>query len=201
MKMKGVLVFLFVLAGLLLLTGPPAYADVFTGSDGFGSTFTLTSNCGASNDCAVTLAINTAGVSASLTDISAVAFKIGSTDTFGGILTPPNGTWNTSNDSLSNGGCGSNGDNQICSEAATTSDYAATGGILPLTWTWTDVQVDQDVINHVGYKYNNAGGTLNGHIVSIDDSNTTPMPEPTSLSLLFLGLMGAAGLTRLRRQT
>src|SRR5579859_707719 len=163
------------LAGALLLGNTPAYADSvsLTGvSDGFGSTFSLTANC-TSGTCTVVLTINTTG-STLYPDINAVDFKIGSKDTFpsSGTLTAPSGTWQTSSGSLNSSGstCGNNSGGDVCSQASSPSSEAATlagTGGTALSWTWTGVQVSGPIaINHVGYKYNNSSGTLNGLIVS-----------------------------------
>jgi hypothetical protein len=189
-----------VVAGLiavavLILNVSTSYADTISvtqpgATDGFGSTYMLTANCTGSV-CDVTLAIQTSG--ATNPDISAVDFKIGSSDTFGGTVAAPNGTWNTVSGSLGNNGCGNNSGGFICSQAASTADFAATGGLL--TWSWTGVNVSGDVtINHVGYKYDNGTGTLNGMIVSDSTFGGTSVPEPGSLSLLGVGLLGLAAL-------
>ncbi len=193
----------FVVAGLiafavLLLSVSPSYADTITATqpgtdDGFGSTYLLSADCTGSV-CNVTLTITTTG--ATQPDISAVDFKIGSSDTFAGTVAAPNGTWTTTSTSLSNSGCGGNSGGFICSQADSTSSFASTGGIL--TWTWTGVNVTGDLtINHVGYKYNNAEGTLNGFIVSDSTFGTTNVPEPGVLQLLGVGLVGL-GIVRRR---
>jgi PEP-CTERM motif-containing protein len=192
---------LFLLAGVLVLSGSPAYADTMLTTpssgtaDGFGSSFVLTADC-VGNVCTVTLTIDTTNVSQTAcagtvcSDISNVAFKIGSSDSFGGSLTfnGSGGTdgWTSTTSSLSSGGCSGNADGQVCSSAV--GDFADTGGILK--WTWTDVTVTGDlVIDHVGYKYDTSDTLGNGLIVSIDNFG---VPEPGSLSLLGIGLLGLA---------
>ena len=76
------------------------------------------------------------------------------------------------------------------------------GALLPLagTWSWTGVVVTGDVVlGHVGYKYNNATGTLNGHIVSDSTfgGGGSTVPEPGVLQLLGVGLVGL-GVARRR---
>lgn len=187
---------LVALASFFLLSGKAALADttfsVTNLNDGFGSSYTLSATCNTSGLCNVTLQINTTG--ATQPDISAAAFKIGTTDILTGTLTPPNGTWSTTTSSLNNGSCsGSNSDGQLCSQATSTGSFAQTGGTL--TWSWTGVQVTGTLsIAHVGYKYNNAAGTLNGHIVS--DDYGSPVPEPGTLNLVLVGLIGAGILRR-----
>jgi len=195
-----------VVAGLiavavLFLSVSPSYADTITATqpgadDGFGSTYVLSANCTGSV-CDVTLTIHSSG--ANQPDISAVDFKIGSKDAFAGTVSAPNGTWTSTSGSLSNGGCGGNGGGFVCSQAASTASFAATGG--DLTWSWTGVTVSGDVVlGHVGYKYDNATGTLNGHIVSdstFGGGGGSSVPEPGVLQLLGVGLVGL-GVARRR---
>jgi hypothetical protein len=186
---------------VLLLNVSSSHADTISvtqpgATDGFGSTYMLSANCTGSV-CNVTLTIDS--THATNPDISAVDFKIGSSDIFSGTVAAPNGTWNTSSGSLGNGGCGNNSGGFICSQAASTSSFAATGGIL--TWSWTGVDVTGDLtINHVGYKYDNGTGTLNGMIVSDSTfgggGGGTSVPEPGVLQLLGVGLVGLGMMRR-----
>jgi len=192
----GIIAFAF-----LLLNVSPSLADTISvtqpgATDGFGSTYMLSANCTGSL-CNVTLTIDS--TNATNPDISAVDFKIGSSDTLSGTVVPPNGTWNTSSGSLGNGGCGNNSGGFICSQAGSTSSFAATGGIL--TWSWTGVDVTGDVaVNHVGYKYDNGTGSLNGMIVSDSTFGSggggTSVPEPSVLQLLGVGLVGLGVMRR-----
>jgi len=179
---------LFFLVGAFLLGGSTVLADtisVTNSNDGFGSSYTLTAAC-TGNLCDVTLQINAS--SAAYTDISNVDFKIGTTDTLAGTLSAPTAGWSTITSSLSSGGCkGSNSDGQICSSA--TGDFADTGGML--TWTWTGVQVTGDLaIGHVGYKYDTSDTMGEGLIVSDDYPTNVTVPEPDTLGLLTIGILG-----------
>lgn len=85
----GIIAFAF-----LLLNLSPSNADTISvtqpgATDGFGSTYMLSANC-AGSVCNVTLTIDSTG--ATKPDISAVDFKIGSSDTFSGTVIAPN--WN-----------------------------------------------------------------------------------------------------------
>ncbi len=178
---------LLLLAGALLLDGAPVFADTISVSntnDGFGSSYKLTALC-SGNLCDVTLSIDT--TSAEYSDISNVAFKIGSADSLTGTLGAPTAGWLTTASSLnSSKSClGMNSDGQICSYA--TVDFADTSGMLQ--WKWTGVQVTGDLsIGHVGYKYETSDTMGNGLIVS-DDYPTRSVPEPHTLGLLAIGLL------------
>jgi hypothetical protein len=178
------------LFGAFLLSGSTVLADTISVSnpnDGFGSSYTLTAVC-SGNLCNVTLKIDASSVGAAYTDISNVDFKIGTTDTLTGTLSAPTSGWSTITSSLSSGGCkGSNNDGQVCSSA--TADFADTGGML--TWTWTDVQVTGDLaIGHVGYKYDTSDTLGRGLIVSDDYRTNVSVPEPGTLGLLTIGILG-----------
>ena len=85
----GIIAFAF-----LLLNVSPSLADTISvtqpgATDGFGSTYMLSANCTGSV-CNVTLTIDS--TKATNPDISAVDFKIGSSDTLSGTVVPPNGT-------------------------------------------------------------------------------------------------------------
>ena len=60
-----------------------------------------------------------------------------------------------------------------------------------LTWTWTNVQVAGDLtIGHVGYKYDTSDTLGEGLIVSNDYPTNTTVPEPDTLGLLTIGILG-----------
>lgn len=183
----------------------PAAADTVTlsgCSSCFGSIYTLTVNpttLGSTTDFTVTLTINTTGTSAgSATAISAVNFKISSSVSSFTLTSAPGGTgaWVTSQNGINNAGCAGSGAGFVCSQDTAPVTSAQLGGVF--TWTW-DITIPSGSLftpnlagSHIGAKYNNSAGTLNGFITS----ETTPIPEPGTLALFGTGLIALAGVIR-----
>jgi hypothetical protein len=108
--------------------------------------------------------------------------------------------WDTGFSNLSNGGCGNDDKTQkICSEDAPTVTEAALGGTLVWEYEITfDGVLDPNDLSgsHVGAKYNNADGRVNGILTSLE---APAVPEPRAALAFAMGL--AVVGTALRRRT
>lgn len=189
-----------------LLVSPGAKAETITVTlNGCtscqGSSFTLNvTPTGVPNQYTVTLTIDTSGFSGpgSATQITSVEFKLAGGGTTAAVLTnAPGGVanWTTIGGPLSNGGCKGLNDTFVCSNA-TVLGSAPLGGTL--TWEWTVTLPGGATIGeiHIGAKYNNSTGTLNGNIVS----ESVVIPEPGTMALFGLGLASIGGMIRRRRR-
>lgn len=199
MKMKAMMKTLL-LGGLLIFgfSTLSLRADTVTLSNCsscFGATFTLTVTQVSGSTYHAVLTIDTSGYTGPGTHISAVSFK--ATNDVAPPLTltaAPGGAsgWITTQNNTNNAGCASSGSGFVCSEDPAPVSLAPVGGIL--TWEWDFTLASGSTIfpgligGHIGTKFNNSSGTLNGNLVSetIVPEPSTTLLLPPALFLLFL---------------
>jgi hypothetical protein len=192
----------------------PAAADtiVIGGCSGcFGLTYTLTVDPALGGTYSASLNISgTYAGDKGASYISAVNFKVASDVASPRLTGAPGGVadWRTLESNINNAGCAGSGNGFVCSQDPATVSLAplfnSTGYVtINDTWSWTFTPAGGETFPglfgaHIGAKFNNAAGNLNGVIVSETYSETFyPVPEPATLVLVGGALVVVGG--RLRR--
>jgi hypothetical protein len=171
--------------------------DALCGSGGcFNSTYSLVIDDGGTtdNNYSATLTVDASLYNGPGTFISAVDFKVSSTLISATLTSAPGGVggWTTVvNDGQASAECSGSGGGfgTSCDPPPTT---LAPVPHAPYTWTWDFTTTATIGFGHIGVKYDNAAGNLNGNIISISEVQATP--EPSSTILLGLALISVVGL-------
>lgn len=162
------------------------------GGDCFGSTYSLVIDDGGTADTNyhAILTVNTTQYSGPGTHISAVDFKVGNSVSSATLTSAPGdaANWFTVfNNGQAGQECSGSGQGFVTSCDQAPSNLAPVGGML--TWEWDFTSSSDITFGHLGVKYDNAAGNLQGQIISI-----STVPEPSATVLLGVALFVLAGL-------
>lgn len=182
------------------------------GGDCFGSTYRLIIDDGGTNDTnfSAKLIVDASAYvppsgKANYLFISAVDFKPASNVSGASLTAAPGGKagWNLSfNDGQVSADCSGSGNGFVCTNDVGTNNLAPVPH-TPYEWDFNFSLLaggdNSDIaFGHLGTRYCDASGDCTGVIVSIEQPGTTPVPEPSTLLLVGVGLVAVSLVAKSR---